>query len=304
MSPTKLIAMHLDLVERVRSDGFVFWMWNSVNEIAGFRLMLPLTRRAVNQAALYRVSDDMSTLIQFAASQLDASDRWDNDLAPTPAGLVRFDKPVLLTNLQGETNKVHWILWGPVGPTSKLVFMFNDHNDPDELSVQYLAMPNTPAMLGDWGAVAATPHVSTGEMVGEMEEPPPPSVVADRLGRGEASFPSTNATRYLHALWLLLSQTVTETSSDHVPSSSRRAAARKGIGTGVTVVQLRRSESSRRRGESTVEWTHRWMVRGHWRWQAHGEGRQERRRMWIDGYVKGPEDTPLRTPKKIYNIKR
>lgn len=37
----------------------------------------------------------------------------------------------------------------------------------------------------------------------------------------------------------------------------------------------------------------RWVVRGHWRQQAHGTGRAQRRTQWIESYIKGPEDAPL-----------
>lgn len=37
----------------------------------------------------------------------------------------------------------------------------------------------------------------------------------------------------------------------------------------------------------------RWVVRGHWRQQAHGPGRSQRRTQWIESYIKGPEGAPL-----------
>jgi len=58
------------------------------------------------------------------------------------------------------------------------------------------------------------------------------------------------------------------------------------LGTGATV--------SARHESSTVEWTKRWMVRGHWRLQPYGPvGQKTHKPIWIDPYVKGPEDKPL-----------
>lgn len=37
-------------------------------------------------------------------------------------------------------------------------------------------------------------------------------------------------------------------------------------------------------------------VRGHFRWQPHGPGRELRRLQWIDPYLKGPADAPVRVP--------
>lgn len=42
-----------------------------------------------------------------------------------------------------------------------------------------------------------------------------------------------------------------------------------------------------------VEWTHRWIVSGHWRNQACGEGYSERKLVWVSPHVKGPENKPL-----------
>jgi hypothetical protein len=42
-----------------------------------------------------------------------------------------------------------------------------------------------------------------------------------------------------------------------------------------------------------VSWTHRWLVRGHWRQQRVGPGLTSTRPTWIPGHVKGPADKPL-----------
>jgi hypothetical protein len=63
---------------------------------------------------------------------------------------------------------------------------------------------------------------------------------------------------------------------------------------GLRVLSLATGASvSRAETAGTVAWTHRWMVRGHWRLQPHGPKRSLRRTIWIDPYVKGPEDKPL-----------
>lgn len=56
-------------------------------------------------------------------------------------------------------------------------------------------------------------------------------------------------------------------------------------------------------GRSTsVEHDHRWVVRGHWRNQPCGKGRTQRRRIWIQEHVAGPEDKPLRRDTRVYRI--
>lgn len=42
------------------------------------------------------------------------------------------------------------------------------------------------------------------------------------------------------------------------------------------------------------DYQYRWEVRKHERWQAYGPGRSLRRKVLIQGYIKGPEDKPLK----------
>lgn len=51
--------------------------------------------------------------------------------------------------------------------------------------------------------------------------------------------------------------------------------------------------------KSNREYHHRWAVRGHWRNQAVGEGRSERKLTWVSGYLKGPENAPIIRSEKV-----
>ena len=45
-----------------------------------------------------------------------------------------------------------------------------------------------------------------------------------------------------------------------------------------------------------MDWSCRWLVRGHWRQQPCGAGHAERRPTWILPHLKGPERKPLKAP--------
>lgn len=70
----------------------------------------------------------------------------------------------------------------------------------------------------------------------------------------------------------------------------------------VTTIDLRPirhtdfSESDEKTG--TV-FTHRFVVRGHWRNQAYGTGHAQHRMTWIPAYIKGPESAPLLPTEKV-----
>jgi hypothetical protein len=73
------------------------------------------------------------------------------------------------------------------------------------------------------------------------------------------------------------------------------------------VIELRRPTSRRPReedGRDAPEWSHRWIVRGHWRNQACGPGHSQRRQKWIAMYEKGPEDLDLIVKQRVWNWDR
>jgi hypothetical protein len=76
----------------------------------------------------------------------------------------------------------------------------------------------------------------------------------------------------------------------------------------ITIVDVRRriAEPGSREVDpdrEPVEHEFRWPVRGHWRRQPFGEGRTQRRRIWIDAQVRGPEDKPLKVRPRVSVIR-
>ena len=74
----------------------------------------------------------------------------------------------------------------------------------------------------------------------------------------------------------------------------------------VTVVQLRRRDTHPApTGTAGRTYSCRWVVSGHWRNQPYGPaGSKQYRPIWIEGYIKGPADQPLRETQKIFSVKR
>lgn len=270
----------------------------------------------VHAAYAYRVTEDMCSLVEWAASQLDGSDRFSLDMVPTGCGIVRFDKPLPLKDVRGRTMLIHWAMWGPIGaagvdtfgrqvPTLGMWF-WNDLDAPDEVATIDFARhgrEETLALCGRWGFVGSEVAVA-GQKVGTQMTDISEETAARILAEGDIPSEFTNPLRYMMALWMLLDQTITDVSEEHVRNGSRKQAIRKGIPGRVSVVQLRRIAGARSAGESLVEWSHRWIVRGHWKWQPCGEGRKSRVRIWINPYVKGPEDKPLVQTEKVYSLQR
>lgn len=55
--------------------------------------------------------------------------------------------------------------------------------------------------------------------------------------------------------------------------------------------------------ERDVTWSHRWWVKGHWRWQYY-PSRNTHEWIYIDPYPKGPEHLELITKPDIYFLER
>jgi hypothetical protein len=79
----------------------------------------------------------------------------------------------------------------------------------------------------------------------------------------------------------------------------------------VRVVSLRKTEQQNRyEGDAgSIEFTHRFIVNGHWRKQCmatmeHEGGRCWHRPTWIAPFIKGPDNKPLAMPQTIYNVMR
>ena len=105
--------------------------------------------------------------------------------------------------------------------------------------------------------------------------------------------------KYLLALWTFMSQKIVPSTRVRPRRPQMRRWDRSGIEVPedgmVTLVHLRPYLHNEQREEDpdaeAPYWSHRWIVRGHWRNIADGEG--GRRLVWVRSYIKGPEDRPL-----------
>jgi hypothetical protein len=109
--------------------------------------------------------------------------------------------------------------------------------------------------------------------------------------------------RPLMAALLLMSQPLASETRAVAPRAAARRVTRLGVSVpDVRVISLRRTSGSSVGGGSR-EWSHRWMVRGHWRQQWYPSIGQNRP-IWVDPYLKGPEGAPLLGGEKVYSWER
>lgn len=111
--------------------------------------------------------------------------------------------------------------------------------------------------------------------------------------------------RFVAALWTIMQQRIALSEPQHVPRTVARPVAESlAVPPEVILVDIRRATRPKGDGEPrSVEWSHQWLVDGHWRNQylpSTGGHRQQ----WIEGYVKGPEDRPLIVKDRVHRVVR
>jgi hypothetical protein len=120
----------------------------------------------------------------------------------------------------------------------------------------------------------------------------------DRL---DATFSSEVRTfaKWVCTAAMFLEQSIVVAHHAPIDRGARRRCEKLGQSPTCHVVQLRpelEADRASSTGEHSVEWSHRWMVRGHWRRQFF-PSRQTNAPVWIHPHVKGPDDKPFVEPK-------
>lgn len=292
------------------------------------------TLNSFRYADAYRVTAEMTDLLLFAADRLDDSDKVDHTLAPTPFGFVAFEKPIPIIDARNEELLIHYLTWAPINQTDVSpitgrqretpgvwVTMWNDGSmvpDGGLRRIADLEKVSLSALVATFGRYAfiGTEAMVDGDSVGSpivaITDKKRAQMEAEDAAMRDLGFEvvpptltgHTNPARIVHALWLLLGQTITDVREDPLSRAAAKRAGQMPIPGRVTVISLRRVAGRKSEGETHVEWRHRWLVRGHWRWQPYADGRVER--IWINGYAKNAhrEDLPWAQSTKLYSLDR
>lgn len=231
---------------------------------------------ALEEAVPFFWSAPMCTLLTVAAPQLSGFALRAEDL-PVPAGFCWFAKPLALPTWRGQEQPMAAFSWWRWFETDSVSFVVYDKEPGWTLP--------TPVSILVW---------SFGES--------PESLIAKALTQS----PASDVLRFeakvqaVAAALALVGQNLATSAAQQVDRAARRRVERQGWTHDpvVRVVELRRrvTEARADNEHEDVEWSCRWLVRGHWRQQWCPAAR-EHRPIWITPYVKGPEDKPLKPPR-------
>jgi len=110
--------------------------------------------------------------------------------------------------------------------------------------------------------------------------------------------------KWVLAATALMKQRLMISAKAHINSHDRKALRRDGVAVDdINVVQLRQVDYARHGQTSVVDWSHRWIVNGHWRQQWYPT-QQEHRVIWIPPHIKGPADKPLVVNDRVFSVSR
>lgn len=232
-------------------------------------------------ADLYWISDQFTNLIVDAAQKLPDL-RFYPDEVPAHAGLVYFaasphlntwDDDQFHPGGQAECDAISWF-------TTPHGVWVNVYASAEK------AMPGLPRDAVREKVGFLMPHSpGGGAPFGTFEQ---------RSGGGYRIL------AILLATWFLIAQPgVADDRPASVDRDRQRAYARAGRRyPDVHVVNLRRRPTPE--GHAPIQkgrsYSVRFIVEGHWRDQPYGPGRALRRRQFIDSYLKGPDDAPVKAP--------
>jgi hypothetical protein len=111
----------------------------------------------------------------------------------------------------------------------------------------------------------------------------------------------------LQTLWRLMQQTISMSTSERASRGvTKRALRADYTAKNITVIRLRRPKAIKDEDAEPhlVDWSHRWYVGGHWRNQFY-PSLNAHRQIWINPYIKGPEEKPLELRKmRVFELVR
>lgn len=246
------------------------------------------------------VSDDTSELWELARADFEPEPLMAEDLF-TPMGFAYLAKPVLLKDWSHRLCSYRSFSWMPMSDDGSMkggVFLslYTHCDDPweaaDDEDEKDLKSVNWRGM----GAELSLFHMMP--MFFNFDYSPAPQ---HQVSREDLEGTPYELLAEIKSFFRLAQQKIT-THDKMMPERPFRRRAEKfqpeKNDPSITVITLRKAKKATNNddeGLTDVEWTHRWMVGGHWRNQWY-PSLNIHRQIWISPYIKGPEWLELKIP--------
>lgn len=273
----------------------------------------------------------MRDVVTAAAASMPEEPLLPEDM-PTSHGCVLIPGGVGQINIYGRRMVINAVVWMRLGGTVDLLMLTDKYDLNDFYNAEALEetretpvdLPRfMPSSLIGVGLNEPLPVMETfgstlpPDITAEQREHPDgrlrlhlvrkdgsPAHEDDVPDLDFGSYPEP-VTRWVVAMWRLMQQSLA-TVDEQVPSRQvrRQLQRRNQADRKVSVIALRR-KAHPGSGTREVEWSHRWIRRGHWRQQPYKEnGAWVKRAIWIHPTICGPDDKPLLVRDRVYSLKR
>lgn len=271
----------------------------------------------LRSADTYFVSSDMARLAEHAARSMPDQPVIETDL-PSQTGFVVFETPIVLRDINGIICSTVAFSWlrdkvqikhsdGSSYISDRDVISLTHYSDWTDERDEYLAelkregadyFPIRFVLLSETLLFPGSAMIGMDAQKTAAKHNVTEDVLRDSVLFGE-KLPLT--------LWALMNQRLPAESVQLAERHARRRLARAGsplAERSIRVITLRRPASHHvDAAGGTVDWSHRWMVSGHWRNQW-VPTLQTHRLQWIAPYVKGPDDKPLVIKRTVRQLVR
>lgn len=271
----------------------------SPDGLSGYRAMVGALPNALLGADTLYVEPEMMDLVDVAARSFEPEPLLPTDL-PCPVGFLYLPRPLAITDRNGKSVSARAFAWRPLAMSGDPWEAVEDGVAIDGIALYMLHR------VGDHDDYSDAEHAAGGHAIGPWLLthlfPWPFGAEYPRGQQGSL----LDIARPLIALWRLMQQTIAMTSRERPPRATRRRVPPLLADRLVTVVKLRRPRrpDDPDHEPTPVEWTHRWIVGGHWRQQWY-PSLNLHRQVWIAPYVKGPEHLPLDARKaRVFDLAR
>jgi len=257
------------------------------------------------QADTIFITTDMMHLLLQAAHDLPEDIVWDSHILLSKRGFILFEEPIDGVDRSNKKVTMHALAWEnervaadeehPDGSEAIIVYYFTDPTDfTDDFNKEYLErarlknIPVPPLLLAHFYPA------TVGDLLPVVSETGSEIVVG--------------ILKLFVAMHMLAQQRIGAPIRLNPDRASRKRYARQhpdGPERIITLITLRRKSVKKDDEEPMkVEWSRRWIVRGHWRRQWYPS---LKRHDWKYIYecIKGPEDKPLViTERRVFNFRR
>jgi hypothetical protein len=280
-------------------------------------------------AETFYVDPRMMELVTAASESMPQETLVPRDI-PADFGFMLIPGGIRVIDVRGKFMTHNAVLWAVRGGHVTLIWLSNKYDQTDQANIE---LKRSHPQLFNQMMQYAISHVSLltfGEPLPVTVNPgfmvpPEYNVQVDTVVNTDGSrslrwstdkgmdlselmnptIQTDPASRWLLTVWRLMQQSITSVADEYPSRQVRRQLERKNMpDRKVSVIALRHT-TKRGDGTAQVEWSHRWLRRGHWRNQPCKEdGEWTTRYIYIHPTICGPEDKPLLVREHIYSLVR